>query len=280
MIPPGNLPGEIRVIQCPKCGTSWLAGFPPPHDYWEGGQKSAYADLDAAPALSREAESDLRLVELFAVPGELLDIGCGLGDFVGLAAKRGWKAHGIDASARAVAAARGRGLSASVGTAEQPDLPSESFDAVTMRDVLEHLKDPLGGLESAASLLKPGGIVLIKTPNESSLYKGIARALWRASFHRIRRPLSFVYYVPHYFAFTEVALRLVLPRFGLDLVRFIKTATPAGFSRAKLKQHGAGSRWVGAVSLMIPYVQALAAAIGRENKLVLLARKQGVKNAC
>jgi 2-polyprenyl-3-methyl-5-hydroxy-6-metoxy-1,4-benzoquinol methylase len=278
LIGPGNLPGRTTVAHCSDCRTSWLSDYSRPHDYWEGGQESAYTGSEAAVALRREAEADLRLLELFAKPGRLVDIGSGLGDFIEAANERGWRAQGIDPSTRAVEAARSRGLRTSPGSAEQPGLPPESFDAVTMRDVLEHACDPLLALKSSAELLKCRGLLFVRTPNELSLYKGIARALWKASLGRLSAPLSFVYYTPHHFAFSARSFEQALPRLGFKMVRLIKKNTPTEFSRARLMQHHPRSRWASTVSKLIPIVQVAASIVGRENKLVVLAKKEKVNH--
>jgi GT2 family glycosyltransferase len=65
--------------------------------------------------------------------------------------------------------------------ADATDLPfgDESFDAVTMFDVLEHIPDDQAAVSEALRVLKPGGFVLVSSPNER----------WRFPYYRLLRPL-------------------------------------------------------------------------------------------
>jgi len=59
-----------------------------------------------------------------------------------------------------------------VGNIESLPLVEKSFDAVLVLDVLEHLDDDAAGLREAASLLKPGGLLLVTVPALPSLWGG------------------------------------------------------------------------------------------------------------
>lgn len=98
------------------------------------------------------------------------DLGCGCGRMLQLLAQR-YSATGIDASPIAIEFSRRRGVSIEQGTL--PDnlpLTPGSCDAVLMLDVLEHLDDDTAAAQSAASLLKPEGILLITVPAYQWLY--------------------------------------------------------------------------------------------------------------
>ena len=101
--------------------------------------------------------------------GRLLDIGCGVGQFLGTVVSLGWNATGIDTDERVVESCRQRGLDARVGTLEEQRFPDEHFDVVTMRHVIEHVPKPEGLLTEIARILKPGGRLVITTPNAASL---------------------------------------------------------------------------------------------------------------
>ena len=53
--------------------------------------------------------------------------------------------------------------------AEQMRFPPTSFDVVVMFDVIEHLLDPLDSLHRVRSVLHPGGVLIISTPNFNAL---------------------------------------------------------------------------------------------------------------
>jgi SAM-dependent methyltransferase len=102
-------------------------------------------------------------------PGwRLLDVGFGDAVFLELARSAGWIAQGVDSDPVAVEAAAARGLDVRQGHIDSLTGMAGSFDAITMSHVIEHLHDPLRALESAFSLLKPGGRLWVETPNIDS----------------------------------------------------------------------------------------------------------------
>ena len=109
----------------------------------------------------------------------LLDIGCGNGTFLHLAQRRGFQAHGMDASQQAVeVACRQYRLPVRRGVIGQDLWPGYRFDFVTMFHVLEHVPDPRKALDYAASLLRPGGRLLIQLPNVGSIQARLFRERW------------------------------------------------------------------------------------------------------
>jgi len=97
-------------------------------------------------------------------PGaRVLDVGCGNGEFLAAASEAGYDAHGIDISEAAAEMCRARGLNAFSGDFLTADTGAP-YDAVTMWDVIEHLPDPVGFVRRAGALLRPGGVLVMKTP--------------------------------------------------------------------------------------------------------------------
>jgi SAM-dependent methyltransferase len=100
----------------------------------------------------------------------LLDIGCGNGFVLGLALDRGWDGvRGVEPSADAIARAPSALASMIVHDIMRPGLfASESFDAVTLFQVLDHMPDPLTLLRECRKILRPGGVVLALNHNVSA----------------------------------------------------------------------------------------------------------------
>jgi 2-polyprenyl-3-methyl-5-hydroxy-6-metoxy-1,4-benzoquinol methylase len=99
--------------------------------------------------------------------GRVLDIGSGYGFFRVALGEAGYEHDGLEISefARGVAA-RIYGLETYSGTLEEHLTDWEShYDAVTLFDLIEHVADPVRFLEQVAFILRPGGVLGVKTPN-------------------------------------------------------------------------------------------------------------------
>jgi ubiquinone/menaquinone biosynthesis C-methylase UbiE len=111
---------------------------------------------------------------------QLLDVGSGAGVFLEAAKQYGgWQLHGLEPNARAAQVTQERtGIPIFNGTLEAAAYPAQSFDAITMWDVLEHLHDPVASLRELQRLLKPGGAVFIRVPNAASYTRMLAGRYW------------------------------------------------------------------------------------------------------
>jgi 2-polyprenyl-3-methyl-5-hydroxy-6-metoxy-1,4-benzoquinol methylase len=120
-----------------------------------------------APGL--RAELDFSVMYLpYRRNGELLDIGCGSGLALQRMAELGWQVRGVDFDPAAVEIAKKKGLDVSLGMLADQAFPPDSFDAVTMSHVIEHVHDPLSFLRDCRRILKPGGHLVMVTPNTKS----------------------------------------------------------------------------------------------------------------
>jgi ubiquinone/menaquinone biosynthesis C-methylase UbiE len=108
----------------------------------------------------------LAQLERLRGPGDLLDVGAHCGFFLRVAREGGWRTVGVEPSAVNAELAREQfGLDVRTGFLEDLELPAESFDVVTLTDVLEHVPQPGVLLREIARVLRPGGRVFIKVPN-------------------------------------------------------------------------------------------------------------------
>jgi len=115
----------------------------------------------------------------------LLDVGCATGFFVLAAQDAGWIASGVEANPFQADFARKSGLDVRNETIEETTFPEGSFDAVTLFEIIEHVKQPMAILRKAHRLLKPGGMVFLYTPNfdcASRLIMGVeAHFIWASN---------------------------------------------------------------------------------------------------
>jgi 2-polyprenyl-3-methyl-5-hydroxy-6-metoxy-1,4-benzoquinol methylase len=129
--------------------------------------------------IQRRLRQILARVEREIPPGRCLDIGCGPGLFVEVAGERGWEGSGIDPNEDAVKWAK-ENVSDQVrlGTAETLEWPDEYFDCVTMFDVIEHMADPRVEMADVWRVLRPGGLLVVATPDAGALITRVLGAHW------------------------------------------------------------------------------------------------------
>lgn len=103
-------------------------------------------------------------------PGRLLDVGCGDGTMLGRLRRLGWAGEGTEVDPEAAAHARMKeGIAVHLGPLETLNIPAETFDAVIMHHVVEHVHDPVALLRECRRVLRSGGRMIAVTPNAKSL---------------------------------------------------------------------------------------------------------------
>jgi O-antigen chain-terminating methyltransferase len=164
---------ELRLIRqrlAAPVDAAPAAGAPPPRnpplDF------ARFAERFRGPE-DRVKASQRRYVERFAGRRQVLDIGCGRGEFLELMREAGVPAAGIDTNAECVAVCRDKGLDARAADlfACLADLPEDSLDGIFCAHLVEHL-DPLllpRMLQLCATRLARGGVIAIETPNPECL---------------------------------------------------------------------------------------------------------------
>src|SRR5207245_96199 len=104
-----------------------------------------------------------------STPPRLFDIGCGMGFFLDLMRREGWETMGVEPAPNAARHARERlGLDVVEGTIETARVDGP-FDVVTLWYVLEHVPNPVEILDRAAALLRPGGLLIVRVPNQAAV---------------------------------------------------------------------------------------------------------------
>lgn len=130
--------------------------------------------------LRNQLEQDYlgRMVALREEVGDApcLDLGCGRGVWLALLRDHGFAAQGVDLNAKAVAEAQSQGLNAQFHDALQwlRALPDDSALAITAFHLMEHLPFSvrLALVAQCARVLKPGGLLILETPNPENIWVG------------------------------------------------------------------------------------------------------------
>jgi SAM-dependent methyltransferase len=232
-------PGTWNLRECEnrRCGLVWLDPQPISSEiwklyrnYWTHGTvepSTARAYPDRAPSLRKRAKalagillpwrrtalrSEARYLE-DRPSGKLLDVGCGSGEFLAEMANRGWHAVGLEFDEDAIRAARRHpNIEVLAGGLSDQEFEGSQFDAVTLSNVIEHLPDPVEVFAELNRVLKPGGRLVIITPNAQSLGHRQFGRCWRG----LEPPR-------HLFIFTHSSLTAIAQRVGFDRVSCFTT---------------------------------------------------------
>jgi len=182
--------------------------------------------------------------------GRILDVGSGPGTLL-IIAKRvyGYEVQGVEPAAIAAEAANRYGVPTFCGTLQEyARTQANKFDAITSFEVLEHVTDPLEFLQTAKSLLKKNGTLIISMPNADDPYclqQRIAPAM---------PPI-------HINFFSRRSLRCLLERAGFTIVRTYTLPIPTSSVRNVYGKKG--------FLLRIPYLLARR-LIGKADGTTLL----------
>lgn len=112
-------------------------------------------------------------------PRKLMDVGCGTGATLVFAQALGWEVQGLEMDQSAVDSAQAAGLDVGHGGYERLADSLSAFDCITCSHVIEHVFDPAHLIQAIYSALKPGGCLLLSTPNAGSDVHGHFGKHWR-----------------------------------------------------------------------------------------------------
>lgn len=203
------------VYKCSACGVLFVwpledVGTLYEQDYFTGATAGfGYSNYEAdKKAMNLTFLKYLSLLTRFSKqPGTLLDVGAATGVFVELAKTKSWQAQGIDISSFAATQAQQRGIPVTQGVISSLQEGSQTFDAITLWDVFEHLQHPREDLATLHSKLSPEGLLAINTPDASSLVAKLLGPKW----HLIIPP-------EHLILFTRTVLRDLLTQQGFTIL--------------------------------------------------------------
>lgn len=176
---------EGALLRCAECGQ--LLSQCSEQRYWQSMQE--FDDPQGTLPNERTAERRFRrsrkfLDHIAALLGKppaeirLLDVGCSSGAFLGAAVRLGFAAEGVEPAPRAAQTAQAAGLKVHQGLLQQAGYADGQFDAVTLFEVIEHLKEPADLLRECRRILRPGGVMLIGTGNAAGWSMAAMGAKW------------------------------------------------------------------------------------------------------
>jgi ubiquinone/menaquinone biosynthesis C-methylase UbiE len=216
--------GEKRKMilrKCQNCGAVFAEDFEKDRAYLYGADYAAWGGQDnekekeISKSKKKAFERQLRKLLKFVAPEgkKLLDVGTGPGYLLECAERLGFSCWGTEISRDSAQAAEKKFPGKiNVGKLNEARYSNDYFDVITMTDVLEHLSDPHETMAEIKRILKPGGYLLIISPNFGSVTRKIFGRDW------------FQYKYEHVFYFNKRSLKHLLGRHGLSLLEFKNNA--------------------------------------------------------
>jgi SAM-dependent methyltransferase len=210
-----DLDGRHELRRCSACQLVYAPAYGDPEEIYVEGYLFGKTEfgLDIFHPLFQEfldfaAERRLEVIESQRpARGRFLDVGCGSGEVLAVAQRRGWEVAGAEPVQQSAEIAQGRDLDVRAALIQDTDLPERTFDVVAAFHVLEHIPDGVDFLRLVSRWAKPGGLVAVEVPNWGSIDRVRKGADWPGV-----RPLE---HVAHY---ERATLQRTMERAGLEPV--------------------------------------------------------------
>lgn len=196
-------------------------------------------------------------------PGKILDIGCGTGYFLSHMTENGWTGEGLepDASARAIAKEK---FGLKVSSSEKIFKLKETFDAITLWHVLEHVHQLNEYFDEFNRLLHDDGLLLIAVPNYTSKDAEKYKSFWAA------------YDVPiHLWHFSPAAMEHLLNKHGFQLEKkYGMVFDPFYVSMLSEKYKGASMGFIRGVLTGLSSNLKSSGNVDKSSSVVYIAKKK------
>lgn len=181
---------EFDIMECENCGLLFTEPRPAPEvigKYYQSDEYYSHQEnkkglvpkiYEAVKTLNIKNKVKMAVEGL--PQGRLLDIGCGVGDFLCQVKREGWEVVGIEPSEDAKNIAEKRLGFRPLAPGDSVSLEEHSFDVITLWHVLEHVDDLKFQTFEIHRLLKPGGRLVIALPNFQSFDCQYFKDKWAA----------------------------------------------------------------------------------------------------
>jgi SAM-dependent methyltransferase len=226
---------EFEVLRCASCQTAWRSNMYTPEQVAAMYEDEPYEehpffgyDSDAETLRKvprfRRFQQGLKVVEREVGVGRLLDVGC--------------------------------------GAFEALDPEDAKYDVITLWDVIEHVLDPVSFIERAQRMLRPGGVIVICTPDEESVLANTGKTILSVSGGRWNYPALALHPRYHTFFFSGTSLENLFTARGMNVVESYSQAAFAAHSELASR----------AQKIVIGMIERVAGLRDRRYERVIFAR--------
>ena len=250
---------EFSFVRCSACGVLYLNPrpavselskiYPPEYAPYHFDNNTSFTVRIRNWLETRKAKAFLKIIPETA---EILDGGCGGTSFLNAlrqAGPPGWHLWGNDFDTAALERIKKENFNALPGRFEELSGFDNFFDVIFLKQVIEHLARPVDVMSSAAKMLKPGGYLVVDTPNENAWdAKWFAGRYW-GGYHFPR----------HWTLFNRKALSQLGQKVGLEVQAVSYMLSPTFWVQSVhhlLKDH----HWPGCTQRFFSHVNPLAMA--------------------
>ena len=236
---------ETNVVRCKECQTFYAQPMLiPKTNPYEKKSAEEYFQLHDEQQKILQGELIAAFAEnILGRPGSILELGCGRGELLKGAANRDWKAFGVEMTDDFIRVARSQNVEIECSSIESCKSLDRTYDVVLLAAILEHLYDPMETLRRIKNALRPGGLLFVDVPNESSLTMRIGNLYMRARGRNWAVNLSPTFAPFHVVGFSPTSLRNTLISLGfeihsLDVPKWRNALPPATSTRQKIERLG------------------------------------------
>lgn len=221
---------EIEYLQCRSCQLIFPQGIPveaalpviyPPNYYSFSETANPNPVVMAVRRWMAQRKGETYRALVTGEVASVIDIGCGDGrllDILQASCPSGWSYHGIDWGEQAIARVRAKGYDGRSGDISRMDISDwkDKFDLALMHQLIEHVRDPRQVLERVRSILKPGGVLSVETPDIDAWdFRLLSRRYWAG------------YHIPrHFYIFNRENFCELAREVGFEVVSIVPLVNP------------------------------------------------------
>jgi len=205
------------LYQCSNCGL--IQVYPLPNKksiqkLYQGNYWKNYISYGSQ-SKAHQKYFQKKIIEIYKYKqsGKLLDVGCALGDFLLIAARKGFDTTGIDISYYSVKHCKKLGLRTYQNTTASMK-KTNYFDLITAFETIEHELKPVNSVKKIYSMLKPGGIFVIIVPNTEAFTNKLMGKFWFGFRNK-----------EHLFHFNQKSLSLLIKLAGFSELKIVNDSS-------------------------------------------------------